>query len=333
MTHSNKIDIVLPWVDHSDIEWQDNYKQYADASGVGDKRLIRFRNWDLLRYWFRSIEKFMPWVNRVHFVTSGHIPRWLNTGNPKLNWVKHSDYIPEKFLPTFSANTIELNIHRIALLSEHFIYFNDDIFVLNSLPEERFFLNGMPRDCAIMTAKPSGGGIIHMAINDLDVLDSHFDKHTQIKKNAGKWFNLRYGRGLINNILLYPWKEFSGFIDPHLPNSFLKSTFIEVWHEASDTLEETCSMKFRSNNDVNQWLMRYWQLAKGTFAPYNTRIGGLTLDITDKSLPDIAEYIANQSYDIICINDSDRIEVFEKAKIVLQNSFDKILPDKSSFEI
>lgn len=333
MPDNSKIDIVLPWVDHSDSEWQDSYKRYAGASAPGDKRPIRFRDWDLLRYWFRSAERFMPWVNRVHFVTWGHKPEWLNTESPKLNWVRHSDFIPGKYLPTFSANAIELNIHRIPSLSGHFIYFNDDIFVLKSLPAKRFFRDNLPCDCAIMTAKPSGGGIIHMAINDLDVLDAHFDKHSQMMKYPSKWFNPKYGRGLINNILLCPWKEFSGFVDPHMPNSFLKSTFDEVWQKASDILDATCSMKFRTDNDVNQWLMRYWQLAQGSFAPYNTRRRGLTLDITDDNLPDIAACIANQSRDIICINDSDRIEDFGKTKVLLQKSFEKILPDKSSFEI
>lgn len=333
MSNFGKIDVVLPWVDNSDPEWIAGYNRYADKSTPGDRRMIRFRNWDLLRYWFRSVEKFMPWVDQIHFITSGHKPEWLNTENPRLNRVRHHEFIPEEYLPTFSANTIELNIHRLPSLSEHFIYFNDDMFVLNRLPDTRFFRKGLPCDCAIMTAKPSGGGIIHIAINDLDVLDAHFDKHTQIKKHLAKWFNLKYGRGLINNMLLYPWREFSGFVEPHLPNPFLKSTFMEIWQKAPDILDKTCQMKFRTNEDVNQWLVRYWQLAEGEFIPYNTRKRGLTMDITDNTLPLISEYIANQHYDIICINDSDEIKDFEKAKIVLQKSFEKILPDKSSFEI
>jgi hypothetical protein len=33
------------------------------------------------------------------------------------------------FLPTFSSPAIEANLHRIAGLSEHFLYFNDDVFL------------------------------------------------------------------------------------------------------------------------------------------------------------------------------------------------------------
>lgn len=332
MAIPDKIDIILPWVDSLDKVWLDSYNKYTNQYNEGDKRIIRFRDWGLLRYWFRGIEKNMPWINRIYFITADHKPEWLNLEHPKLNWVKHSDFIPEKYLPTFNINAIELNLHRIDSLSEYFIYLNDDIFILNNIPAKRFFQKGLPCDYGVMTAKPSGGGIIHMAINDLEVLDAFFDKHTQMKKFSSKWFNLKYGKGLINNLLLFPWKEFSGFIDPHLPNSFLKSTFTTVWEKAPDILDKTCQMKFRTNNDVNQWLIRYWQLAEGNFTPYNTQKRALNLDITDRSVSQIADDINHKKYDVLCMNDSDEIKDFEKTKSILKESFENIFPQKSSFE-
>jgi hypothetical protein len=56
-------------------------------------------------------------------------------------FVKHEDYIPKEYLPTFNANTIELNFHRIKELSEHFVYFNDDTFITNYMNESDFFEN------------------------------------------------------------------------------------------------------------------------------------------------------------------------------------------------
>ena len=55
---------------------------------------------------------------------------WLNTKHPKLNIVCHEDFIPQKFLPTFNSHTIEWNFHRIPGLTEQFVYFNDDMFLL-----------------------------------------------------------------------------------------------------------------------------------------------------------------------------------------------------------
>lgn len=91
----------------------------------------RFRDYDTFKYWFRAIEKNATWVNRIYLVTCGHLPKWLNVQHPKLTVVKHSDFIPEAYLPTFSSDTIALNLHRIKGLSENFVYFNDDMFLIN----------------------------------------------------------------------------------------------------------------------------------------------------------------------------------------------------------
>ena len=60
-------------------------------------------------------------------------------------------YLAEKYLPTFSSHPIELNMHRIKGLSEHFVYFNDDIFLNGSIEKEFFFKNGKPCDYAYLT--------------------------------------------------------------------------------------------------------------------------------------------------------------------------------------
>ena len=95
-----------------------------------------------MRYWFRGIEKFMPFVNKIFFVTWGHIPEWLNTDNEKLVIVNHRDYIPEKYLPTYNSNVIEMNFHRIKDLSECFVNFNDDMFITDYVTEDYFFKKG-----------------------------------------------------------------------------------------------------------------------------------------------------------------------------------------------
>lgn len=102
-----KIDFVIIWVDDRDPEWQKSYEEYSRKE-FGDVRSIRFRDWGTLKYWFRGVEQFAPWVNKVFFITCGHYPKWLNLDHPKLKFVKHSDYIPQKYLPTFNANTIEV---------------------------------------------------------------------------------------------------------------------------------------------------------------------------------------------------------------------------------
>src|SRR5699024_2860722 len=100
-----KIDIVIPWVDSDDINWQKEKQKY-DNNNSRDSRDIRYRDWGLLEYLFRGIEKNASWVNKIHFITWGHIPIWMNQSHEKLNIVKHEDFIPKEYLPTFSSHTI-----------------------------------------------------------------------------------------------------------------------------------------------------------------------------------------------------------------------------------
>lgn len=124
---TEKIDFVVPWVDSNDPEWIASYNHYRPEKPLQDN--ARFRNWGLFRYWFRSVERYAPWVNKVYLVTNGKFPDWINPDCEKLVLVKHTDFIPQKYLPTFNSKTIELNLGRIDSLSEHFVYFNDDVFI------------------------------------------------------------------------------------------------------------------------------------------------------------------------------------------------------------
>ena len=60
--------------------------------------------------------------------------------------VDHSDILPPEGRPTFNSHAIEASLHRIPGLSEHFIYFNDDMFLGRPTRPERFFTaNGLAR--------------------------------------------------------------------------------------------------------------------------------------------------------------------------------------------
>jgi hypothetical protein len=66
-------------------------------------------------------------------------PLWL-VDHPKITIVDHKDIFKNPAqLPTFNSQALECHLHRIANLSEHFIYFNDDVFALQPLSESDFF--------------------------------------------------------------------------------------------------------------------------------------------------------------------------------------------------
>ena len=107
------IDIVLPWVDFNDPAWRQDLEKYkTDAIDFS-----QYRDWNNLEYVFRGIEKYMPWVNKIYFITCGHLPRWLDKNHPKLIIIEHTHFLKKDYLPLFSIIPIEINLHRIKGLS------------------------------------------------------------------------------------------------------------------------------------------------------------------------------------------------------------------------
>lgn len=328
-----KIDFVIPWVNGSDPKWQSEKKLYTKEES-GDNRNIRYRDWDNLQYWFRGVDEYAPWVNKIHFITWGHLPVWLNKDHPKLNIVNHKDFIPNEYLPTYSSHVIELNLHRINGLSEKFVYFNDDTFIIDKMKKTDFFSKGLPCDIAVLMPliakfRNSTGSIV---ANNMEIINTNYNKNKVIKNNLSKWFHLTYKKYLISTLLMMPYKSFSGFLNQHLPNSFLKQTYKNLWKTEYDVLDKTCRNKFRDGKDVNQWLFRFTQLAEGEFTPRNPKIGR-TFDLTNNNT-DIIKAIKNQQFKMMCINDNDKDPVndFEKERVALIEAFQKILPNKSQYE-
>ena len=301
---------------------------------IHDTRNVRYRDWDTLKYWFRGVEKYAPWVNKIHFVTYGHLPKFLNTNNPKLNIVNHKDFIPKEYLPTFSANPIELNLHRIKDLSEQFVFFNDDMFVINKVKSTDFFKNGKPRDMASLTPIISTGplDITNICLNNMSIINSEFNKRKQIRKNFFKWYNLKYGKYLFKTILLSAWDKFTGITEHHLCSNFLKTSYNIVWDKYFSIIDETCKHKFRDlKQDVNQWLIRDWQIAEGNFIPRSYKFGKAYFELNSK----IINEIMKSKYKVVCINDPNDLtdEEFQALKKELCEAFEKKFPEKSKFEI
>ena len=327
------IDFVIAWVDGNDPAWKAEKDRYNMRPSKGSSD-VRFRDWKNLRYWFRGVETFAPWVRKIHFVTWGHLPGWLNTDHPKLNIVNHKDYIPEKYLPTFNSHTIELNFHRISDLANNFVYFNDDMFLTNHVSEEDFFADGAPCDVyglnCLYFAEDS---IAHINGSNVGEINKHFaSSKAVIGPNRSKWYSTK--NGLKNNfktLMLSRWDWFPGFHYDHLPSNFNKTTFEEVWEVCGKTLDRTCRCRFRSDLNVNQWLMKYWQLCKGISVPRKEI--GHCYHLKDKDIRPMCDDIIKQRYKVICVNDTALTTDFEVKCKMLRKSFYSILPEKSSFEL
>lgn len=329
------IDFVVTWVDGSDPAWRAKKSKYDSTFTTSENNMNSeraYREWGTFKYWFRGIEKFASWVNKVYLVTDNQKPDWLNISSDKLVLIDHKDIINNDFLPVFSANPIESNIHRISDLSEHFVFFNDDMYLTAQVePTDFFSEEGLPKyNTALSPIIPVRYGTGNFQINDMEVVTSYFTRN-EILKN-GQFFNPKQGLKNIVKSLLYKNSKFiCGFWESHLPYPLLKSTMELVWEKEKNILERTSASRFRNSSDTNIWLFKYWQIASGRYAIGNPKLGDLFS--LDNAGPDFWNLLNSGKYQIMCINDGFNIQDEEKVMKEFITTMEKLLPEKSGFEL
>lgn len=337
------IDFVVMWVDGNDLSWQDKMLSYKGT--LEQSNPTRFRDWNIFKYWFRSIERFAPWVHRVFLITDNQTPSWININYSKLKIIDHKDFIPAEYLPTFNSHTIELNIHRIEGLSEHFVVFNDDTFINAPITPEYYFKNGLPCDapfehiftprCYFPEVDMWGINIIEFC--DTQVVNAHFNRKEVTKANPKGWYGSYLGwkyRLQAYIIRLFGRTEFQHFYSPHNERPFLKSIFEEAWKEEGRMLCNSCT-RFRENVSLNLYFMRYWQLASNKFYPVNHIEARKVIQLEQNNLRLLEKEMFNINIKSLCLNDSSRCDYnsYQALKPQIIQLFERKFPQKCSFEV
>ena len=337
------IDFVIFWVDGSDIEWQ---KKKALYKGTPFQNAdVRYRDWDILKYWFRAVEEYAPWVNHVYFVADNQKPEWLNWDNPKLSYVDHKDFIPYEYLPTFNSHTIEHNFHRIINLNEHFVVFNDDMFINAPITPEYYFKNGLPCDAPfehVFTPRCYFPEIDGWGINIIDfcntqVVNAHFNRKEVTKVNPKGWYGSYLGwkyRLQAYLIRFFRRTEFQHFYTPHNEKAFLKSIYEEAWSKEEGMLTKSCT-KFREEVSLNNYFFRYWQLASNKFYPVNYIETRKVIQLEQNNLRLLEKEMFNINIKSLCLNDSSRCDYnsYQVLKPQVIQLFERKFPQKCSFEL
>ncbi|MFB7075300.1 stealth family protein, partial [Streptomyces sp. NPDC056290] len=160
------VDVVYTWVDGEDPELRAKRNKYK-GQGVADildkeTNESRYTSHDELKYSLRSLQMYADFVRHVYIVTDGQAPEWLDTEAPGVTVVDHRDIFPEGVLPVFNSHAIETRLHHIPGLSDHYLYFNDDVFVGRHVTPQHFFYgNGIARipfsPLKVGVGQPHGG--------------------------------------------------------------------------------------------------------------------------------------------------------------------------------
>lgn len=296
-----QIDIVVLWVDGSDPEFirekqtltggMDSIDPYID----GD---MRYRDYGTFNNWFRMIEKHAPWVNKVFLITNGQKPEWLNLDHPKLRLVTHKEFMPLDYLPTFNSAAIELNLHRIEELSENYLYFNDDMYMIRDCKPSDFYKNDLPKLFAVYDAIVPWAPITKTYLNNIELIYRHFPNKAAMKTSPWKFFNYCYGLRLFKNLVLLPWGP-TGYVNPHLPVPMKKSTLADLW-----------------------------QIESNQFYPIAHNIGK---SIDFNRLDQLDRIFKDKHKKLLCVNDN--VNLKEKDLLRFKQILDERYPEKSTFEL
>ena len=337
------IDFLVTWLDSSDPKWQEDFRKFKGITTTADQSKARYRDWDLFKYWFRAVENYAPWVHKVYLITNGKFPDWVNPNNPKLVLVKHSDYIPEQFLPTFNSRTIELYMNRIKGLSEHFVYFNDDMFINAPIVPEYYFREGLPCDHNAESVYITSGYNPIQRFNirvglfmSISVVNGHFDRRKVAKQSFRNWFGFHLGiKDRIMNLIIWanPQHRFVGFRNRHVEQPYLKSVFDDAWDKVPEILIES-STRFRQDATLTPYFFRYWQFASNKFYPIKFNQWHKYVLRKDE-MSKIISGLRNPRLKSICLNDESYCteKDYETLKPLLHSAYEEKFPRKSCFEL
>jgi len=342
-----KIDFVLPWVDSSDPEWQNSRNRCQPGGNNSDdaNSEARFRDMDTLRYALRSIEKNCPWYNHIYLITEGHIPKWLNINHEKITLVTHKElFLDPSHLPVFNSSAIEMNLVNLNNLSEKFVYMNDDFIIFNPVEKRRFFRENKPVDFFCHHFLPRGKLFalikgkdtwIDSLNNILKLLNKKiFPIH--IENSSLFHHTYSFSEKANNYLFKYFFQKLIWIKHWHHPQPLLKHTLTDVYTAFSDEMMACSQNRFRSSNDLTQYIYRYWQLIHGTFYPYKHH-DGLVANLD--SLPVLHHMIeqllaTDNKINFVCFNDSVKLsdDEYQSVKQRLSEFLENHFPDKASFE-
>ena len=307
------IDLVYLWVDDKDPTWIEKKKRYLIDSDKYDIDAVdecRFYNNDELKYSLRSVEKNAPWVNKIYIVTDNQIPEWLNTDNPKIKIVDHSEIIPQDKLPIFNSCAIETRIPYIEGLSEYFLYANDDMFFWQPVEKDFFFEN-----------------------NKFIWRISRFMRKYKKPKRL-------YGTTLLRAYNLIKTKfnpDFYVFYPYHNIDIYKKSDFFECINEFQEEFDETLKHRFRQFDDVQRIIVSFYSLIKKRSVLRNVHrhflhkllnlhSDSFVLNLKKKNVNKLKKINAK----LVCINDSAKATNEDRIKV--KEFLNKKFSEKSSFE-
>jgi hypothetical protein len=236
------LDAVITWVDGNDPSHKAKRELYLDNKKELNNKNARMRYGQVneIEFVVKSILKYAKFVRNIFIVTDNQTPDFLKDENfakknfPKVSIVDHKIIFKghEHFLPTFNSRAIESLLYKIPNLSEHFLYFNDDFFLINETRTTDFFSG----------KKPVLRGVWTSFYEDIwyKKITSFLTKMTS-KEDIDKSYGYKKAQQTIARIL-----GFSNYLRlDHTASALRISTFKNHYSKDPELLERNLKHRFR----------------------------------------------------------------------------------------
>ncbi len=307
------IDLVYLWVDASDPKWLER-KMVATGDfreGSETDSRARWESNDELKYSLRSMERYAPWVRKVFIVTDAQTPDWLDTSNPRVQVVDHTEILPPEALPTYNSRVIESHIYKIPGLAEHFLYANDDMFFNGDVEPGFFFAqDGYP----IVRLKHKPLGKWH-----------YFVKFLRGKRPGSYRTNVHKAALMVQK----KFGKYYGSLPHHNIDAYKKSDFADVIEKTfADEARQATMHRTRTMNDLQRSVVLYYALAIGH--AHVKFVGNDESMRIPVQRADYAKYLRTRQPKLLCLNDTQRATEANRAQI--KPFLEQLFPAPSAFE-
>lgn len=296
------IDVVIPMVFPEDDKWQIEYQEAAKREHQ-EWSTCRYRSFGLEQLQIDLIKTHMPWVHKIYILLAQETQYqdWMCLEDVEV--VFHKEFIPYPYCPAFSAYTIEMFLHNIKGLAEHFIYFNDDMFPIHGMSRTDFFV---------------GEGLYAKAIYNI-----HLQEYYGQSKNS-------YWDVLYNDWILasrhFKFNSLRAYIDyDHGPHPMIKSIIKKAASDYRQEIEESITT-FRSRGNFSQHLWCHFCLFSRNdheLPTGRTSDEPRTLYVSNMASTEqlrmllCGDYSVASYYDILCFNDNNPAPIDKEMRELL----------------
>ncbi|MEU6816139.1 stealth conserved region 3 domain-containing protein [Streptomyces sp. NPDC046860] len=309
------VDAVYTWVNGADLAWLERKNAALAALGMETEdaatSAARFRDRDELRYSLRSIDMYAPWIRTIHLVTDQQVPNWLDLEHPRVRVVDHTEIFGDRgALPTYNSHAIESQLHHIEGLAEHFLYFNDDVFLGRTVRPEAFFLgNGQARHFMSPTSVPMA------PVTEAD------EFNVAAAKNNRALMEREFGQTLVHTFL-------------HAPHPLRRTVLADIERRYPEAVAVTAANQLRSHSDVSVASSLHHYLGYHTLrsVPGGISCGFVNVGLSEHK-PRLSRILTVRPHDVFCLNDYHDGDVPEEEQDAILAAFlPSYFPVPSQFE-